>query len=194
MTTAFPLTWPPNWPRTVTPGASQFKTSLEGAINNVEKSIAAFARDSSKKVENVIVSTNFAMMDRRPKDSGVAVYFRWDGIDTCIAVDRYQKIEDNLQAVHHVLEAERVKLRHGGLNLVRAAFRGYAALPPPAAVMNWRVAFDFSPDNLALTLEMVQKRYKALAKVYHPDLPTGDRDKMYKLNAAMEAAKREFGA
>lgn len=103
---AFPLTWPESWPRTTSRGKSQFKTSLEGAIRNVESSLSLFAKDSGKKVENIMVSSNFQLMSRSPDDLGVAVYFTWDGISTCIAVDRYAKLEENLQAIHHCIEAE----------------------------------------------------------------------------------------
>src|SRR4051812_44698555 len=122
---AFPLHWPESWPRTQKPAKSQFKTTLVAAIKNVQESLRRFGDDSDSAVRNILVSTNVSLMDQNPKDAGVAVYFTWDGISTCIAVDRYQRIEENLQAIHHVIEAERTKLRHGGLNLVRAAFRGY---------------------------------------------------------------------
>jgi hypothetical protein len=56
----------------------------------------------------------------RPSDPGVAVWFTWDGLGVCIAVDRYQTVEANLQAIHHIIEARRTELRHGTLALVRA--------------------------------------------------------------------------
>ena len=93
----YPLAWPESWHRTTSPAKSQFKTSLTAAIDNVQGSLKRFAADSGKKVENVLVSSNVSLMERSPKDAGVAVYFTWDGISTCIAVDRYQKIEENLQ-------------------------------------------------------------------------------------------------
>lgn len=130
---AYPLSWPQGWPRTTSPSGSQFKTTLHQAMKNVEEELGRFAKDSGQKVESFLISSNFTLGQQNPKDSGVAVYFTWDGIPTCIAVDRYARIEENLQAIFRVIEAERTKLRHGGLNLVRAAFRGYAALPPPSA-------------------------------------------------------------
>jgi hypothetical protein len=61
-----------------------------------------------------------------PADPGVAVWFTWDGMQVCIAVDRYQKVASNLQAIHHIIEARRVELRHGTLALVRASFTAKA--------------------------------------------------------------------
>jgi len=191
MTTAYPLAWPEGWKRTKNPAKSQFKTTLNGAIGNVQDSIRRFSSDSGHKVENVLVSSNVTLMDAKPSDAGVAVYFTWDGISTCIAVDRYQKVEENLQAIHHVLEAERTKLRHGGLNLVRHAFRGYAALPPPgtASQRPWHDVLGVYADA---SLAACKAAYQAKAKELHPDRG-GSEAAMAELNAAMEEAKRARG-
>ena len=181
----YPLAWPESWHRTTSPAKSQFKTSLTAAIDNVQGSLKRFAADSGKKVESVLVSSNVSLMERSPKDAGVAVYFTWDGISTCIAVDRYQKIEENLQAIHHVIEAERTKLRHGGLNLVRAAFRGYAALPPPTAQTSnpWEILGVKRGSSAAV----IEAAYREKAKKAHPDAG-GSNDEMARLNRARDEA------
>lgn len=180
MTQAYPLTWPDGWPRIKSPEKSQFKTSLLGAIQNVSVSLNRFAADSGKKLEDIVVSSNVSLMERNPRDSGVAVYFTWDGLATCIAVDRYQKIEENLQAIHHVIEAERTKLRHGGLNLVRAAFRGYAALPPPSSAKSPHDILGVRPGA---TPEEVDAAFRQKAKTAHPDTG-GSAEAMQELNEA----------
>jgi hypothetical protein len=184
---AYPLSWPDNWARTSNPGKSQFKTTLTADIDNVQGSLRRFAADSGRKVENVLVSSNVSLMERSPKDAGVAVYFTWDGISTCIAVDRYQKIEKNLQAIHHVIEAERTKLRHGGLNLGRAAFRGYAALPPQSttAADPWG-ALGLTPGA---SRDQILAAYREKAKAAHPDAG-GSHDQMASLNAARDELLR----
>lgn len=192
--TAYPLTWPKDWPRTPAPGSSTFKTTLEGAIKNVESALELFAKDSKKTVTGIMVSSNFQLMDRRPKDCGVAVYFTWDGISTCIAVDRYNKLEDNLQAIFHCIEAERTKLRHGGLNLVRAAFRGYAALPPPSAANGGKHWSEVLQVNRDAPLEDIEKVWKARLKYAHPDHIGGNGEKAAALNVAIAQAREEKGA
>lgn len=186
MTQAYPLHWPDNWPRTKNHGKSQFKTSLTAAIDNVQDSLRRFSVDSGRKVEGILVSSNVSLMERNPQDAGVAVYFTWDGISTCIAVDRYQRIEENLQAIHHVIEAERTKLRHGGLNLVRAAFRGYAALPPPSQPKGrpWEI-LGVKPDA---TAEEIDAAYREKAKKAHPDAG-GSAQAMQELNDARAVMK-----
>lgn len=190
---AYPLHWPENWPRNQRPASSQFKTSLAGALKNVQDSIRKFANDSGKKVDDLVISSNVTLGDQRPKDSGVALYFSWDGISTCIAVDRYAKVEENLQAIHHCIEAERTKLRHGGLNLVRAAFRGYAALPPPSAggKRKWSDVLGFTSPGQAVSKDMVEKRFKELVKKHHPD-NGGDAEKMAEINQAVAEARQEL--
>lgn len=158
MSSEYPLHWPHDWPRTKTPGNSQFKTTLAGALKNVNDVLRMFASDSGKKMEGVVISSNVTLGNQRPEDPGVAIYFTWDGIPTCIAVDRYKRVDENLQAIYHCLEAERTKLRHGGVNLVRAAFRGYAALPPPkSGAEHWSKVLDVPADS---PLEAVTAAYK----------------------------------
>lgn len=186
---AYPLYWPENWSRTKNPGSSQFKTSISGALNNVNESIRRFANDSGKKVENIVISSNVTLGEQRPKDSGVAVYFSWDGISTCIAVDRYTKVEDNLQAIHHCIEAERTKLRHGGINLVRAAFRGYASLPPPTeSSENWREVLGVTRTA---KIDEARKAYNTLRSKTHPDRG-GDSEQFNKIQKAWEQAKADL--
>lgn len=189
MTQAYPLTWPKEWPRTMNPEGSRFDTTISKAMNNVTKSLEMFAKDSGKKVESIVVSSNVTLGAQNPKDAGVAIYFTWDGISTCIAVDRYRRVEENLQAIHHCVEAERTKLRHGGLNLVRAAFRGYAALPPPSAPSgrNWT---DVLGLTSRCTREDIENSYKAKAKKAHPDTG-GSTEAMAELNAARAQALKE---
>lgn len=190
---AYPLAWPDEWPRTTRRGSAQFRTSLSGALGNVNDELRRFGSDSGKKVESLLISSNVTLADQRPADPGVAIYFTWDGLDTCIAVDRYERVEHNLQAIAKVIEAERTKLRHGGLNLVRAAFRGYAKLPPPstmnASSAPWRDVLGVGPKA---TLDDVTAAYKVLRSKYHPDRPSGDKEKFTAVYGAYERALDEL--
>ena len=172
MTVAYPLHWPPDFPRTKTPLNSRFKVSVNGALANVQDELRRFGNDSGKAVSDLVISSNFTLTDQRPKDGGIACYFRWDNMDCCIAIDRYHRPEENLQAVAHIIDAERTKLRHGGLNIVRASFRGFTALPPPAhgkpmAITNWWTTLGFK--DAPETLEVAEAAYRKLVKNYHPD-------------------------
>lgn len=189
---AYPLAWPENWPRTQKPGRSQFKTSIAKALANVRGSLARFQADSGQKVSELVISSNVTLGDQSPRDSGVAVYFTWGDLPTCLAVDRYPTVQENLQAIHHVLEAERTKLRHGGLNLVRAAFQGYARLPPPTDATR-RQWFEVLEVPASATLLEAEQAYKRLRSQCHPDKHPDDPTAAGRFDAvqkAIEAARQ----
>lgn len=187
--TEYPLSWPPNWPRTkeFERRSSKFKTSLPGAIANVSKELARFGKDSGKAVTGIQISSNYALGSQSPKDPGVAVYFTWDGIDTAIAVDRYFKLEENLQAIALVLDAERTKMRHGGLNLVRASFVGYMALPgSTASSRKWFEILDVPASADASTIRDAYNRKRSSS---HPD-KGGSAEAFREVQAAFEQAQQ----
>lgn len=187
---AYPLQWPVGWDRTKSHRSSQFKTTLQGALKNVEDALRRFTKDTGKPVQGVVISSNYTLGNTKPRDGGVAIYFQWDERDACIAVDRYAKLQDNLQAIYHVIEAERTKLRHGGLNIVRQSFRGYTALPPSGDRRPWREILDLTGKNVDITV--AEGRFKALAKKSHPDVTGGDDSRMADLNRAIDDARQEL--
>lgn len=186
--TAYPLAWPPGFPRTASRESGRFKTTLSGALHNVQDSLRLFGQDSGKPVSNVVMSSNVTLGAERPADPGVAVYFTWEGLQICIPVDRYDSAAGNLQAIHHILEARRVELRHGTLSLVRATFAGFKALPAPKS---WRNVLGIGAEARP-TLAAVEDRYKQLARERHPDHGGSDA-MMAELNSARDAARRELG-
>lgn len=190
---AYPLTWPHNIPRTKTKTVSKFKTDLPAALKNVRSSLGLFATDSGKKVDGITISSNVTLGVDRPDDPGVAVWFTWDGMSVCIAVDRYPKVEDNLQAIYHIIDGRRTELRHGGLHIVRATFTGFQSLPAPDTKKPWRIVFGWDDGEIA-TAGAVEKRFRELSKTRHPDMPTGSHEKMSELNHARDEALREIGA
>tara|TARA_B100001063_G_scaffold39433_1_gene33191 strand:+ start:7248 stop:7832 length:585 start_codon:yes stop_codon:yes gene_type:complete len=183
----FPLQWPAHWPETKTRQSSRFDTLLFQALENVKGEIERFAKDSGKRVTDIIISSNYSLTNTKPDNPGVCVYFTWDGEQTCIPVDRYSLVQDNLQAIYHCINAERTKLRHGGINLVKAAFRGYAALPNPNNV-NWRDILNcHGVDNL----EDVKRAYRSAIKNCHTD-KGGNHERAVLVNAAWEQAQKEL--
>lgn len=189
---AYPLQWPDGWPRRSNAKTTcPFRTTLSAALNNVRDELRRFGTDSGKPMTDVMISSNVSLGDQNPKDPGVAVYFTWEGLSTCIAVDLFDTVENNLQAIYHVLDAERKKLRYGGLNLVRAAFRGYAALPPPsrAPTHPWSQVLDISPDA---PMEEVEAAYRRERSGSHPD-KGGNAAHFDQVQRAWEQFKQERG-
>jgi len=190
---AYPLTWPETMPRSKSPVKSQFRTTLNGALANVKDSLKRFASDSNREIgTSLVISSNVTLGVSKPSDPGVAVWFVWDGMQVCIAVDRYPNVEDNLQAIHHVIEARRTELRHGGLAIVRATFQGFRALPAPNSKKSWREVLGFAPQQFP-SPQSIHKAYLMAARRAHPDAGGSD-EAMVEVNAAKEAALKEIGA
>jgi hypothetical protein len=187
---AYPLHWPPGFPRAKARERGRFQSNYDQALRNVQTSLRLFAKDSGRKLEHAIMSSNITLTDAQPPDPGVAVWFVWDGMQLCIPVDRYDTPARNLQAIHHVIEARRVELRHGTLALVRATFAGFRALPAPAG-KHWRDVLALPSDTRG-TKDEIERAYRTLAAVRHPDRG-GSAEAMAELNNARTTALQEIG-
>lgn len=192
MTEAYPLHWPSHRPRTRYPERSRFK-------------VAGFARvRDSLMVElgrlgarNVVLSTNNPLkLDgmpyanrRQPDDQGVAIYFEYKKKAMCFACDRWDRIEDNIQAIHHTIEALRGIARWGSGDMLEAAFTGFQALEAPRGREWW----DVLQCRHDMDLPTIEAQYKRLARDHHPD-NGGSSEKMAELNAAIAQARREKSA
>lgn len=191
MTTAYPLSWPAHMPRATKREKGQFRTKLATALVNVRNSLHMFGRDSGEPIANLVISSNVTLGDSSPPDPGVAIWFQWQGMQVCIPVDRYSSVEGNLQAIHHIIEARRVEIRHGTLALVRATFSGFVALPAPAKRSCWDF-LGLTENGKAYSKQDVEAAYRRLSKLRHPDAPGGSHDAMAELNAARDEALGAF--
>lgn len=183
---AYPLHWPAELPRSRSRGRSPFKVSLSRAVADLQDSLRLFGADTGMPVRHVVISSNVTLGAARPSDPGVAVYFEWDGAQRCVAVDRFPRPEDNVRAIYYVLEARRQEMRYGGLHIVRAAFRGFSALPPPG---DWRAVLGVGPQA---SLADVEAAWRDKARAAHPDRRGGSGELMAELNAARTAARKEL--
>jgi hypothetical protein len=146
--TRYPLCWPAGRPRTADHRRARAKFHSQrreqspygGPLIRREGVSLATARDdllAELTRPAVILSTNLKLRQdglplagqAQPTDPGVAVYFKYKNRDVCFACDRWSKIEDNLQAVRHTIEAFRGIRRWGTGDMVDAAFTGFAQLP-----------------------------------------------------------------
>jgi DnaJ domain len=188
VTTRYPLAWPETFPRSTRREASRFKATLASALKNVETSLKMFGKDSGKPVSDIVLSSNVTLGFERPDDPGVAVWFKWENRQVCIPCDRYTSAAENLQAIHHVLEARRTELRHGTLALVRATMSGFIALPKQAGADWWEV-LKLPRDASRADIET---RFRELARERHPDRGGSDHQ-MAELNRARSEALKERG-
>jgi hypothetical protein len=188
---AYPLTWPANWPRTTSRKRASFtkhknRLTVHDGVYRVFSELAHFrvARD------DIIISTNVrTRLDGTPRsdqpepsDPGVAVY--WEdraGKTKVMAIDRYDRVADNLAAIAATLEAMRAIERHGGGQILERAFTGFTALPAPKTC--WDV-LGIPPTN---DEDAIMTRFRWLAKLHHPD-NGGDHARMTEIIEARDQA------
>lgn len=156
---------------------------LEG-IERVRQQLAFFR----VKRDDLVISTNIPTRldglprsDRdAPADPGVAVYWRRGKAMQCMAIDRYDRVADNLAAIAATLEAMRAIERHGGAEILDRAFTGFIALPAPEQ------PFQVLGVKADATREDVKRAHSRLAMEHHPDRG-GDPGTMARINAARDA-------
>ena len=210
-TTRFPLSWPTGWKRTpahwrerATFRSTRQSTYTNDAGNVVRTSAvrALTVADAIRRLSgelgrlgatDEILSTNVATRldglpysnQPEPTDPGAAVYFKLKGKPRALACDKWTRVADNIAAIAQHIDALR-RIDRYGVGTMEQAFAGYAALPPSAE--DWRTVFGL---NGGATLADVEAKFRALAIQAHPDRG-GDPAVMAKLNAARDAARREF--
>jgi hypothetical protein len=207
---AYPLQWPAGWPRTdwlaMKPGKFGTKKGSASIVTNItiaeatQRVLAELARMGVDR-DNVVISTNLQLRQdglpysrqAAPRDAGAAVYWSTrKGERRVMAIDQYQKVEDNLAAIAATLDAMRAIERHGGAQILDRAFTGFAALPAPSGQRKWRDVFEV-PAGWHVCLDDVKDRYRRLARERHPDRANGSNAAMSELNVALAEAEKELG-
>lgn len=194
MTQAYPLHWPAHRPRNRYPERSKFKTTFDRARRDLRAELDRMG------ATDVILSTNVQLRldghpyaDRRaPEDRGVAVYFKYNGQNMCFACDRWDSVQDNILAIHHTIEALRGIARWGSGDMLEAAFTGFQALPPPSsAVRTNETWWGVLKCSRLWDIATIEKHYREMARLHHPDSPNGSAEKMAELNTAIAQARKE---
>lgn len=216
--TAYPLDWPPGWPRTKPYARSESPFWTRGYDNGRETKMWVGVAGGRERVlgelgrmgaQYAVISTNMpARLDgtplakgAMPDDPGVAVYFALKGKPHVLACDRWTRVGCNLAAIAKHIEALR-GIDRWGVGSIERAFAGFTALPPPGASSEpqkrpWREILDVAcppnPDGPTREafLMMAESRFKAAARKAHPDAG-GSADAMAELNTAIEEARAEL--
>lgn len=203
---AYPLAWPDGWRRT--PAHLRTRAKFHGGgsgwqdgryVGRRSLTVAEATRrtlDSLGRMGvstwNIVISSNLQLRNdglprsgqRAPDDPGVAVYWRKGKDRRCIAVDRYDRVQDNLAAIAATLEAMRAIERHGGAEILDRAFTGFTALPAPE---QWFQVLGVSANA---TRAEIDEAYRRLAAKHHPDRG-GDPHEMARINTARDRGYEE---
>lgn len=194
---AFPLCWPAGRPRTPScrRESARFDTSFARARDNIVREIEMLTgtRRGFGHRAAIIISTDIPLRrdglplanQRKPDDVGVAVYFTYKKQQRCFACDRWNAVEDNMQAIAKTIEALRGIARWGTGDMLDAAFTGFTALPAPNATRDW---WEVLGVARTASLDDLRAAYRRAASAAHPDRG-GSNDQMARVNAAWAKAQ-----
>lgn len=193
---AYPLQWPAGWGRmeawqrkTSTFSRNKRQLTINDSVTRVREELGRMGISD----DDLVVSTNLELrMDgwpksgqREPVDPGATAYWRDSkGNTRCMAIDRYDRVADNLAAIAATLEAMRAIERHGGASILDRAFTGFTALPGAGATTHWRDVLDVPPGA---TREQIEQAYRRLRSLHHPDRG-GDATRFHEIQKAFKEA------
>lgn len=204
---AFPLCWPTGRKRTAQHNRERarfdmtFARARDEVVRQIEMMCGKY--EHYRLETGLIISTNIALRrdglplasQRQPDDPGVAVYFKYKKRQMCFACDRWEKVEDNMQAVAKTIDALRGIARWGTGDMMEAAFTGFTALPAPGqtSARGWREVLGVANMNPPPTMGYVESVYKMLRSKHHPDKGGNSAD-FNAVQSAYEQASQELGA
>lgn len=216
---AYPLQWPEGWKRTEIHKRTRARFVNFGkplsVMNGIERVLDEL-RLLRVTRDDVVISTNLrTRLDGWPRsdqgepgDPGAAVY--WEEITRTInrgenprqhvtrrvmAIDRYDRVADNLAAIAATLESLRAIERHGGAAILERAFTGFTALPAPGqtSAPGWREVFGFAPDETVTRIRL-EGAYRTARSETYPRAPgVGNSEKFQSVQRAYEQALAELG-
>lgn len=146
----FPLAWPDGWPRTAAhqrrDGRDIFRlgTWQDRSYYTIATASATLRTELERLgARNLVVSSDLKMRvdgsgplsnQKAPENPGVAIYFSLNGDSMVMARDAFMRVEENIRSLAMAVEAMRQLERHGGGTMLKRAFSGFVALPPPHAI------------------------------------------------------------
>lgn len=193
-TDAYPLSWPPGWPRHK--GQRDSDSRFKGPTYRWDRVFHGLqdeiVRIGGSRI-SIVVSTNQPVrgdgvpyaQQRTISDPGVAVYFVRNKKPMVMAQDRFDTILGNMRSLTMAIEGLRQMERHGGATMMERAFDGFTALPPPEDC--WTIlGMD---KSVARTPAAIRNYFRHRARELHG---TGaDMDRLVK---ARDKAMEEIGA
>lgn len=207
---AYPLQWPTGWKRTPASARTTARFGKASSHSNAtgwkpgrSLTIAEAVERLRAELQRMRVSANDLVISSdlklrldglpmsgqcEPDDPGAAVYWRdptqagWP--TRCMAIDRYDRVADNLAAIAATLDAMRAIERHGGADILNRAFTGFAALPGAGDSGHWRDVLGVSESA---GRDEIDAAYRRLRSQHHPDRG-GDGEKFHAVQKAYEEA------
>ena len=126
---------------------------------------------------------------REPADAGAVVMFGLDGERKSIAIDRYDRVADNLAAIAATIEALRGIERWGGGRIMQAAFSGFKQISATSGGQSW---WEILGCDLQADYDTAKRAYRVRATEVHPDKPGGSDEAFRQLQWAWEQARQQL--
>lgn len=183
---AYPLAWPPGWPRAKFRERSRFDGQFGKVRDELMREIGLLGG------RYVVLSTNVPLRrdglpyanQAEPTDPAVAVYFERRGRQMVFACDKWDRTRDNMRAIQRTIEAIRGIERWGASEMMERAFQAFEALPPPT---HWSTVLGVARTA---SREDIERAYRERAKTAHPDVG-GTQEGMAALTHARDQALGE---
>ena len=156
-----------------TTGSGSWINKKDLTISDSTKRITGELRTMGIRDGHFVISSNLELRNdglprsgqRMPDDPGVAVYWTRKGQQQVMAIDLYDRVQDNMAAIAASLNALRAIERHGGAQILDRAFAGFTALAAPDAFDPWAV-LGLHPGA---TKEAIEAAFRNQARKHHPD-------------------------
>lgn len=176
---SYPLRWPHDWERTAPDQRSRATFGKWSSTGMKPLTVSAAVERIDAVVDLMDDLMGFEVctdlppqrgrsaLAQEPEDTGAVAYWEtWDGEPRCIAIDQYDRVADNLAAIAATLNAIRSVERHGGVEVMKRVFTGFAALPRTDGAKPWYEVFGCRSDE---GTEKVQALYRKFRSQHHPD-------------------------
>jgi hypothetical protein len=183
-TQAYPLSWPPGWPRHKGPQDSDNR--FRGPTFQWDRVYRGLKEELRRiGATNIVISTNQPLrvdgapyaQQRNISDTGVAVYFTRGGRPLVMAQDRFWSVIGNMRSLTMAIEGLRQMERHGGATMMERAFDGFLAIAPPEDC--WRILqIDQHARVGIVTRELITHAFRERAKEGYGH--GGDMDRLVK--------------
>lgn len=195
MTEAYPLAWPPGWPRHK--GSRDSDSRFKGPTyrwDRVYRGLQDELRRIGASAISIVVSTNQPVRNdglpyaqqRSISDPGVAVYFWRKKKAMVMAQDRFDTIMGNMRSLTISIEGLRQMERHGGATMMERAFDGFLAIAPPEDC--WKILGLSHIPHINISDATIQNAFRNKAREGHGN--GGDMDRLVK---ARDEALEQIG-
>ena len=188
------LNWPSEIEKTVMLATKQARYSsdrtLKQAVDILANEVRLFGGQDLRITSDLeLTKSGLPNQSKRPKYKGVAVYFKWQGIDRCICCDAWKRVADNIYGIYRSIYGMRQAELAGVKDILKSYFDAHKAIPQNATSSSqnptWWEILDVKQN--ASEIE-IRNAFRFFSKKYHPNSGSqGNPEKWLKYKNAYDA-------